>query len=291
MGSQSSTTESANGAQPYQPGATPQVRMRGLQGLKARPINLQPHPQSTDPGAVAAVIPCFNEDRTIGQLVSQLRQHIELVVVVDDGSADETALTAERAGAMVLRHDRNRGKGASLRTGLSYIHSLGCEWAVTMDGDGQHDPADLPALFRCAEQTGASLVIGNRMGNAETMPWLRRQVNRWMSKKLSHFASRRLPDTQSGFRLIHLQTWTDLPLTAQRFEVESEMLMAFLAANHPVEFVPIRAIPAARKSRIRPMADTLRWLKWWRETRKPSDRIPINQPGQGENSPNENFAH
>lgn len=241
----------ANGASPYE---------HGPQGLKTRSIN---------PGPVtAAVIPCFNEERTIGPLVSQLLRHLELLVVVDDGSTDETALKAEQAGAMVLRHDRNRGKGAALRTGLSQVHKLGCEWSVTLDGDGQHDPTDLPALLHCAEQTGASLVIGNRMGDAKAMPWLRRQVNRWMSKTLSQYAGRCLPDTQSGFRLIHLQTWADLHLNAQRFEIESEMLMAFLAANHPVEFTPIRVIPAARKSRIHPVADTLRWWHWWRKMKK-----------------------
>jgi glycosyltransferase involved in cell wall biosynthesis len=211
----------------------------------------------------AALVPCFNEDRTIGPLILRLRQHLDLVVVVDDGSTDETFFEAERAGAMVLRHNRNRGKGAALKTGLSLLHHLGCEWAVTLDGDGQHDPADLPALLHCAEQTGAPLVIGNRMGNADAMPWLRRAVNRWMSAQLSRYAGRHLPDTQSGFRLIHLERWSNLALSAQRFEVESEMLLAFLSAGHSVEFAPVRSIPATRKSRIRPVADSLRWFRWW----------------------------
>jgi glycosyltransferase involved in cell wall biosynthesis len=213
--------------------------------------------------SLAAVIPCFNEARTIGPLILRLFQHLNMVVVVDDGSADETSPKAEQAGAIVLQHDRNRGKGAALQTGLSHAYNLGCEWAVTLDGDGQHDPADLPALMQCAEQTGAPLIIGNRMENADAMLWLRRHVNRWMSNKLSRFAGRPLPDTQSGFRVIHLQTWTDLRLSAQRFEVESEMLMAFLAAGHEVEFAPIRTIAAQRRSRIHPLADSLRWWKWW----------------------------
>lgn len=211
-----------------------------------------------------AVIPCFNESPTIGPLVAQLRQYLDVIVVVDDGSTDETAIKAKDAGAIILRHDRNRGKGAALQSGLTHLHNLGCEWAATLDGDGQHLPADLPALLECAEQTGALLVIGNRMRNAEAMSWLRRFVNRWMSMQLSRCAGRALPDTQSGFRLIHLKAWTDLRLSAQRFEVESEMLMAFLGAEYPVEFVPIRTTPAARKSRIRPVADSLRWWRWWR---------------------------
>jgi glycosyltransferase involved in cell wall biosynthesis len=212
----------------------------------------------------AAVIPCFNEGGTIVPLVSALRQHLDSVVVVDDGSTDKTGPKAKEAGALIFRHERNCGKGAALRTGFSYLLHRGFEWAVTLDGDGQHDPADLPALLQCAEQTGALMVIGNRMHNANAMPWLRRHVNCWMSQRISLYAGCQLPDTQSGFRVIHLPTWSSLPLSAQRFEVESEMLMAFLAARHPVEFAPVRVIASARRSRIHPVTDTLRWWKWWR---------------------------
>ena len=154
----------------------------------------------------AAVIPCHNEGTAIAALVSALRRQVPVVLVVDDGSTDETALLAKGAGATVIRHERNRGKGAALRSGLSQLFKQGFEWAVTLDGDGQHAPEDLPALLRCAGQTGARLVVGNRMDNARAMPWLRRQVNWWMSRKLSQRAGRHLPDTQSGFRLIHLST-------------------------------------------------------------------------------------
>src|ERR1017187_4886645 len=186
------------------------------------------------PMICAAVIPCLNEGAGIAALVSALRQQVSFVLVVDDGSTDETGLLAKGAGATVIRHERNCGKGAALRSGLSQLFKQGFEWVVTLDGDGQHAPEDLPALLRCAGQTGALLVIGNRMDNARAMPWLRRQVNRWMSRKLSQRAGRQLPDTQSGFRLIHLRTWAALSLNTEHFEVESEILMAFLAAEHPV---------------------------------------------------------
>lgn len=216
----------------------------------------------------AAVIPCLNEENSIAPLVLALRQQLATVAVVDDGSSDQTALKAKDAGALVLRHEHNCGKGASLQTGFSHLLKLGFAWAVTLDGDGQHDPADLPALRQCAEQTGARLVIGNRMPRAQAMPPLRRWVNRWMSRKLSHRAGRALPDTQCGFRLIHLPTWASLPLSARHFEVESEMLMAFLSANHPVEFVPVHVVAAARRSRIRPLTDSWRWWKWWRKIKQ-----------------------
>ena len=106
--------------------------------------------------------------------------------------------------------------------------------------------------------------MGNRMGNAAAMPWVRRQVNRWMSRQLSRLAGRPLPDTQCGFRLVHLETWASLSLSTEHFEIESEMLMSFLAAEHRVAFVPIEVIGRGRNSHILPLADSIRWWKWWR---------------------------
>ena len=217
----------------------------------------------------AAVIPCFNESASIAALVAAMRQYVPSVLVVDDGSTDGTASLANNAGAIVVKHEFNFGKGAALKTGLSRALQQGCEWAVTLDGDGQHAPEDLPALLRCAEKTGALLVIGNRMDQAQKIPWLRRQVNRWMSRKLSQRAGRPLPDTQSGFRLIHLRTWAALSLNTEHFEVESEMLLAFLAAKHPVAFVPVQVIGKSRRSHICPVRDSLRWWKWWRSLERP----------------------
>ena len=239
-----------------------------------------------EPINCAAVIPCFNESASIAALVRAVRQRLPFVMVVDDGSADDTACLAQNAGAVVVRHECNSGKGAALRTGLSLALKQGFEWALTLDGDGQHAPEDLPALLRCAEKNGARLVIGNRMNEAGKMPWLRRRVNRWMSRRLSRLAGRHLPDTQCGLRLIHLKTWAALSLKAERFEVESETLMAFLAAGRRVEFVPIRVIHGRRSSHIHPVADSLRWFRWrWNLNRPPpscnpaSARIQTPRPG------------
>ncbi len=216
----------------------------------------------------AAILPCFNEARTIATLVGALRQRLPHVLVVDDGSDDGTASIARDRGAEVIRHGRNCGKGAAMQDGLARLLDSGFEWAATLDGDGQHDPAELPAFLECAEQTGARLVIGNRMPSMNAMPWLRRQVNRWMSRKLSNCAGRPLPDTQCGFRLIHLPTWATMSLGARHFEIESEMLMAFLATGRHIEFVPIRVIAGTRKSRIHPVRDSVRWWKWWRRMKR-----------------------
>jgi glycosyltransferase involved in cell wall biosynthesis len=217
-----------------------------------------------------AVITCFNEVRTIAPLVAAVGRYLSSVIVVDDGSTDGSSSLATGAGAEVVGHRRNLGKGSALKTGLSRARQRGFEWALVLDGDGQHAPGDVPAFWRCAEQTGALLVVGNRMHNAQAIPWLRRQVNRWMSSQLSRRAGRRLPDTQCGFRLVHLETWATLPLHTERFEIESEMLMMFLAAGHRVEFVPIRVIGRGHRSHIRPVTDSLRWWKWWRQLKQPT---------------------
>jgi len=209
-------------------------------------------------------VPCFNEARTIASLVTETRPFLSEIIIVDDGSADTTREEAERAGALVVPHARNRGKGAALRTGLTCARQRGFPWAVILDGDGQHRPADIPRFLDCAERAKAQLVIGNRMHKARAIPLARRWVNFWLSARLSRRAGQPLPDTQCGFRLIHLESWAGLRLEADHFEVESEMLVAFLAAGLRVEFVPIEVIGRGPSSHIRPFLDSWRWWKWWR---------------------------
>lgn len=221
------------------------------------------------PEPCAVVIPAWNEALTLGPLVVRARAHAAQVIVVDDGSTDATAEVARRAGAAVIRHCANLGKGAALRTGLLAAWNQGFRWAVTLDADGQHAPEEIAEFHAVAFATGAALVVGNRMPAASRMSWLRRAANRWMSRQLSRRAGRDLPDSQCGFRLLKLDAWAQLPLQAEHFEVESETLWAFLAAGHRVEFVPVSALPAPRPSRIRVVSDTVRWLRWWRQAPAP----------------------
>jgi glycosyltransferase involved in cell wall biosynthesis len=214
----------------------------------------------------AAVIPCCNEERSIAGLVQAVHQHLPTVIVVDDGSLDQTSAYAAEAGAQIVRQAQNLGKGAALKAGVATALNRNHTWIVTLDGDGQHRPEDIPFLLRCAEETGAALIVGNRMHNAQAIPWLRRAVNRWMSRRISERAGRFLPDSQCGFRLVNLQAWAALQLKTNRFEIESEMLLAFVRAGHRVEFVPIQVIPKGPRSHIRPVRDTLRWLRWWCRT-------------------------
>jgi len=209
-----------------------------------------------------AIIPCFNEAANIWHLAADVRQFLPNVIVVDDGSTDATAENAAAAGAEIIRLKKNSGKGAALRAGWQRADELGFTWALMLDGDGQHAADDIPDFFDCAEKTSAALVVGNRMENSAAMPWLRRRVNFWMSRRISKLTGVPLPDSQCGFRLAHLKTLLSLPIATDRFEIESEMLAAFVAAGHKIRFVPVQAIYKNSASKIRPLPDTLRWLRW-----------------------------
>jgi glycosyltransferase involved in cell wall biosynthesis len=217
----------------------------------------------------AAVIPCYNEAQTISSVISAARPHVTSIIVIDDGSPDETAALAESAGAIVLRHSTNQGKGAALRAGFQKARELNLHWAIALDGDGQHAPSEIPRFMERAQNTGALMVVGNRMTaeRRKQMPWLRRLVNRYMSRRLSKLAGHPLPDSQCGFRLLNLDAWSALPINTTRFEIESELTLEFIRAGRSVEFVPISVIYKNEHSKIHPVRDTVRWFKWLRSAR------------------------
>jgi glycosyltransferase involved in cell wall biosynthesis len=230
------------------------------------------------PSRCAAVIPCLNEAATIEPLVCEVRTCLAAVIVVDDGSTDGTAELAGRAGAEVIRHEQPRGKGAALAAGWGRAREQGHAWALSLDGDGQHAPSDIPAFLTCAETTGAPLVVGNRMLDSSDMPWLRRGVNRWMSRRISRLTGRWLPDTQCGFRLMRLEAWERVRLNANHFEIESELLCKFIAAGQEVEFIPVRVIYRGEQSKIQPLRDARRWLRWWWQARGWHHTRMLDQP-------------
>jgi glycosyltransferase involved in cell wall biosynthesis len=213
------------------------------------------------------VIPCLNEASSIGDVVTKTRSYLPTVVVVDDGSSDETSRLATQSGGLVLRHGSPQGKGVALATGLRWLDEKGFSWALTMDGDGQHATCDIPKFLDCAMQCGATLLVGNRMSEPAGMPWLRRNVNRWLSRRLSHLAGQPLPDSQCGFRLFQLGVWASLDLHTSHFETESEMLLSFIAARQKIAFVPVEVIYKTEQSKIDPIRDSWRWLRWWWQAR------------------------
>jgi glycosyltransferase involved in cell wall biosynthesis len=206
------------------------------------------------------VIPAFNSADTIGALVRGVKQHELPVVVVNDGSTDQTAPIASQEGAVVISHLRNEGKGRALRTGFEYALRAQYDGVITMDSDGQHDPAEIPSLIHAGERQHAGLVIGNRMATS-TMPLVRRWVNRLLSWIVSAVARQPMPDTQSGFRLIRKEVLTSIPLRATGFDIETELLLAAAKRRWKTIFVAVHTTYDNHTSHIRPLRDGLRFFR------------------------------
>jgi glycosyltransferase involved in cell wall biosynthesis len=233
------------------------------------------------PEKIAVVIPCLNEARTIGPLVQEIHRFVSQVIVIDDGSTDDTRNVAQSAGALVIRHDSPQGKGASLRDGFETALENGSSWALAMDGDGQHVPDDIPKFLHALESSPAEILIGNRMANTHSMPPVRRFVNRWMSQTISAYCRMEIPDSQCGFRMVNLHAWNRIEFSADHFEIESEMIVRFLHRGHKLGFVPVQTRYASETSKIHPWRDTLRWFKWWFDIRHElsrDDRNPAIEP-------------
>jgi glycosyltransferase involved in cell wall biosynthesis len=219
---------------------------------------------------VLAIIPAYCEGRFIGQVVRQVLQYVQTVLVVDDGSADNTATEAEAAGAKVIRHSTNLGKGAALKTGLDYAVSIEAAFFLFLDGDGQHDPSEIPAFFEAINRSNADLVVGNRMRSLESMPLIRRWTNQFMSWQIGRICKFPIPDSQCGFRLARKELLPVLMAPSNRFEFESESIILAARRGFRLGFVPIRTIYTDQHSKIRPLRDTIRYLRLIRKYRNVS---------------------
>lgn len=209
---------------------------------------------------ICAVVPAYEEAGRIGPVVEGLRRHVAQVVVIDDGSRDGSAAEAAAAGATVLRHDRNRGKGAALRTGVEFALQDGFDAVLTCDGDGQHDPTDVPRFLERARTSDADIVLGARTLDVATAPLTRRFTNRASSRLISLIAGRPVRDSQCGFRLLRTRMLRRVPLRGDRYDAESALLLAALRRGHSFAEVPVRTIYGA-PSKFRPVADTWRILR------------------------------
>jgi len=211
---------------------------------------------------VCVLIPSYNEAKTIGHLVMELRAKGLPVYVVDDGSSDKTAKMARAEGAVVVKHKKNMGKGASLREGFRHILKRGYEAVIVMDADGQHCVSDIGNFIDRMRQTDADIVIGNRMQDVSSMPLERLHTNRFMSRLISMVAGQHVPDSQSGFRLIKREVLEKIQLKSSNFEIESEMIIKASRAGFKIDSVGIKTIYQGGVSRINPVVDTLRFFRF-----------------------------
>ncbi|HGJ67543.1 TPA: glycosyltransferase family 2 protein [bacterium] len=210
---------------------------------------------------ICILIPGYNESRTISQVVSNARKVIDDIVVVDDGSKDNTAQLAQASGATVLKHEVNKGKGAALKTGFDYVIKNGYDAVITMDSDGQHDPNDVYTFLNATNKFKSGIIIGSRMNDISNMPAVRKCTNKLTSYINSTLAHQRIDDSQSGFRLITTDVLKTVKLETDRFETESEILIKASKAGFRIISVPIKTIYGEEKSKIRPIKDTLTFIR------------------------------
>jgi glycosyltransferase involved in cell wall biosynthesis len=218
---------------------------------------------------VAAVIPAYNEEHHIGEVVHRTRQKLEDVLVVDDGSQDETADHAREAGAEVIVHPRNRGKGETIKTGLRYFLDRQFEFVIILDADGQHRPEEIDRFAAAAASAAKpKLIVGNRMSDVSSMPPVRRFVNGWMSKRISAVCGQEIPDTQCGFRMLNRELIPDVLGGAARFDYETEMLIIASRKGLRIESVPISTVYSDEVSSIHPVRDTIRFFTLMRRYKR-----------------------
>ena len=211
---------------------------------------------------IVALIPAYNAARRLPEVITGVAEHISRsdIVVVDDGSSDDTLRIAESCETVVLKHARNRGKGAALKTGFGFALTEGYDAVLTLDADGQHDPRCIPAFIQAQRQTQADIVVGSRMHDISTMPLHRRCSNTLTSLIISIRVGCRIPDSQSGFRWIRSSVLRAIPLKDDGYHLESELLIKARKKGARIVAVPIETIYRDEKSSIKPFRDTLRFV-------------------------------
>lgn len=212
---------------------------------------------------VLAIIPALRAERTVPRVIEESRKFLEPVVVIDDGSSDATGAVARAAGATVLRHEVNRGKGAALKTGFAWALSNGYDGVITLDADGQHLPSEIPKFLREREASGADLIIGGRSHLFHGMLPRRRNANRFSAWCIAKASGVPITDSQSGFRFYSAKLLRAMQFRTNGFDMESEVIVRAGRAGYSIVTIPIELgfVDGLATSHYRPLKDTLR-IAW-----------------------------
>ncbi|HLE52424.1 MAG TPA: glycosyltransferase family 2 protein [Anaerolineales bacterium] len=220
---------------------------------------------------ILALIPAYNEAQRIGEVVAGARQYLP-VLVVDDGSMDDTAAVASQSGARVLSQRPNQGKGAALTAGFRRAIAEGCAAVLTLDADGQHDPAEIPQFLQVYRERGVDLIIGGR--DFSQIPPVRRAANTLGRWSFSWAVGRPVRDNQSGYRLISRRLMEAmLASQEQGFQFEVEMIVVCVQKGYALDWVPIRTIYAGESSHIQPLQHVIEFTRMVVQTRRRMKRI------------------
>ncbi len=210
---------------------------------------------------VLVIVPAYNAAKYLPELIPRLRQYVcdENLLVINDGSTDDSLHKLKELKVNYLSYPQNRGKGAALVAGFNYARENGYRSVLTIDADLQHLPEDIPSFF--AVDNGETVVIGTRKMNPKIMPFDRWLTNNLTSLIISIFSTARVRDSQSGYRLIPATLLKAAPLKTIKYDLESEMLFKAGAARFAVGEVPIATVYAGSHSYINPIIDTGRFIR------------------------------
>ncbi|HBO69278.1 MAG TPA: hypothetical protein DD658_03685 [Deltaproteobacteria bacterium] len=241
--------------------------------------------------AICAVIPAYNAERTVGAVVRDALTFLATVIVADDGSTDATADVAKESGAQVVRLPDNRGKGHCLRLLFKEARKRGFDAVITLDSDGQHDPADIPRFLDAHGEDPGAVIVGSRMADEDAIP-----VHRRNSMLVARFyvclaANRYIDDTQCGFRLYPLSVVESVALHKERYVTETELLLKAGDSGIPIRSLPIPAVYLPeQKTYFRSVPDVAAisvyvisyiMVKWALELRRPGEVNTYKGPGSG----------
>jgi glycosyltransferase involved in cell wall biosynthesis len=219
----------------------------------------------------AVLIPAYNASNTILELISQISTYLpqKNIIVVDDGSEDQTTQKAKKTAAVVLKHPQNRGKGEALKTGFHYAAEKEYANVITLDADLQHDPVLIQSFVDRAQNNDSDIILGTREMNLKIMPFLNLLTNQLTSVIISIFTGKIMKDTQSGYRLTKVEVFNSLDLKSKKYDLESEILLKAGRKGFKIDSVGISTIYTGGRSFISPLADTLRFIfllwrsLWW----------------------------
>lgn len=209
------------------------------------------------------LIPALNAEPSIGAVIRDCKAVNDDVLVVDDGSADRTADVARAAGAQVVSHPVNRGKGAALKTGFAYAIEHGFDAVITLDADGQHLAREIPKFIAARAEAGADLIIGGRAHLFGEMLPRRRFANRFSARCIAFAAKTNVTDSQSGFRLYSASLLRAIRLRSDGFDMESEVIVQAGCRGFKVITIPIDLgfVDGQSTSHYKPLGDTMR-IAW-----------------------------
>jgi glycosyltransferase involved in cell wall biosynthesis len=209
---------------------------------------------------ICILIPAYNAQETLGSVLKKIDPLKGDIMVVDDGSSDETKRAALENGAQLLEHPFNLGKGAALRTGFQYALQKDYQVIITLDADGQHDPAEIPFLLKIYQSVKPDILIASRAAEFGKMTFLRRFWNRLGVKAVARLCHSDITDSQSGFRLIRTDVLKKVDFSTSRFETELELLIKSCKRGFSVLSVPINTqkVDGTGSSHFRPVVDT--WM-------------------------------